>query len=54
LDRISAPDFRAENLTIENSFDYHANQTKADDDPTKLREHPHNLKTSLKTKGDIA
>jgi pectinesterase len=36
--RISAPDFRAENLTIENSFDYHANRAKADDDPTKLRD----------------
>ena len=35
--RISAPDFRAENLTIENAFDYHANRVKKDEDPTKLR-----------------
>ncbi len=36
--RIQAPDFRAENLTIENAFDYPANAAKADDDPTKLRD----------------
>ena len=35
--RIVAPDFRAENLTIENSFDYSANAAKRDGDPTKLR-----------------
>jgi len=35
--RIVAPDFRAENLTIENSFDYAANAAKPDGDPTKLR-----------------
>ena len=35
--RIVAPDFRAENLTIENAFDYPANAAKADGDPTKFR-----------------
>ena len=35
--RIVAPDFRAENLTIENSFDYMANVAKADSDKTKLK-----------------
>lgn len=35
--RITAPDFRAQNLTIENAFDYPANHAKRDDDPTKLR-----------------
>lgn len=35
--RVVAPDFRAENLTIENAFDYPANAAKAADDPTKLR-----------------
>lgn len=35
--RIAAPDFRAENLTIENAFDYPANYAKPDGDPTKLR-----------------
>jgi pectinesterase len=35
--QISAPDFRAENLTIENGFDYTANAAKADDDPTKAK-----------------
>ncbi len=35
--RIVAPDFRAENLTIENAFDYPANVAKADGDPTKLK-----------------
>ena len=35
--RIVAPDFRAENLTIENAFDYPANLAKPDGDPTKLR-----------------
>jgi pectinesterase len=36
--RIVAPDFRAENLTIENSFDYAANAAKPDGDPTKFRD----------------
>lgn len=36
--RIVAPDFRAEQLTIENAFDYPANAAKATDDPTKLRD----------------
>jgi pectinesterase len=35
--RIVAPDFRAENLTIENSFDYAANAAKPDSDSTKFR-----------------
>jgi polygalacturonase len=35
--RIVAPDFRAENLTIENAFDYPANAAKPDADRTKLR-----------------
>ena len=33
---ITAPDFRAENLTIENSFDYPVNAVKSEDDPTKV------------------
>jgi pectinesterase len=35
--RITAPDFHAENLTIENDFDYPANATKSDEDSTKVR-----------------
>ncbi len=35
--RIVAPDFRAENLTIENAFDYPGNLKKPDTDPTRLR-----------------
>ena len=35
--RIVAPDFRAENLTIENAFDYNANAAKPDSDRTKMR-----------------
>ncbi|HMB89850.1 MAG TPA: pectinesterase family protein [Rhodothermales bacterium] len=35
--RITAPDFRAEHLTIENGFDYPANAAKPDDDPTKVQ-----------------
>lgn len=35
--RITAPDFHAENLTIENGFDYPANHAKPDDDPTKIQ-----------------
>ena len=35
--RIAASDFRAEDLTIENSFDYPANAAKADDDPTRIQ-----------------
>lgn len=35
--RITAPDFAAENLTIENAFDYDANYRRSADDPTKLR-----------------
>ena len=35
--RIVAPDFRAENLTIENSFDYAGNAAKPDSDTTKFR-----------------
>jgi pectinesterase len=35
--RVTAPDFRAQDLTIENAFDYPANYAKADGDPTKFR-----------------
>lgn len=35
--QIAAPDFRAENLTIENAFDYPANARKADNDPDKVQ-----------------
>jgi pectinesterase len=35
--RVVAPDFRAENLTIENAFDYPANVAKPDSDKTKLK-----------------
>ena len=35
--RIVAPDFRAENLTIENSFNYAENAAKPDSDKTKFR-----------------
>ncbi len=35
--RVVAPDFRAENLTIENAFDYPANVAKPATDPTKLK-----------------
>src|SRR5206468_2612351 len=35
--RIVAPDFRAENMTIENAFDYPANVAKPDSDRTKLK-----------------
>jgi pectinesterase len=35
--RIVAPDFRAENLTIENAFDYPTNVAKPDSDASKLR-----------------
>jgi len=34
--KIVAPDFRAENLTIENRFDYPGNAAKSDDDSTKI------------------
>ena len=36
--RIVAPDFRAENLTIENAFDYNANARKPDADPGKIHD----------------
>ena len=35
--RIAAPDFRAEHLTIENAFDYKANQARVVSDPAKIR-----------------
>jgi pectinesterase len=35
--RIVAPDFRAENMTIENGFDYPANAAKPDSDKTKFK-----------------
>jgi pectinesterase len=34
--RVTAPDFRAEHLTIENAFDFVANARKAESDSTKL------------------
>lgn len=34
---ISAPGFRAEDLTIENGFDYPANAARADEDPDKIQ-----------------
>jgi polygalacturonase len=35
--RVVAPDFRAENMTIENAFDYPANAAKPDSDRTKFK-----------------
>lgn len=35
--RVVAPDFRAEDMTIENAFDYATNAAKPDSDKTKLR-----------------
>ncbi|MDZ7268960.1 MAG: pectinesterase family protein [candidate division KSB1 bacterium] len=35
--QIAAPDFRAENLTIANGFDYPANAARAEDDPAKVQ-----------------
>ena len=35
--KITAPDFRAENITFENSFDYMSNYRKPDTDPTRFR-----------------
>lgn len=35
---VRAENFRAENLTIENGFDYLANQSKDQDDPTKVKD----------------
>jgi len=35
--RVTAPDFRATHLTIENAFDFDANARKAAGDPTKFR-----------------
>ena len=34
--RVTAPGFRVERLTVENAFDYPANEAKSDGDPTKL------------------
>ncbi|MEH2922343.1 pectinesterase PemA [Samsonia erythrinae] len=36
--KVNAPDFSARSLTISNDFDYPANQAKASDDPTKLKD----------------
>ncbi|PWC22710.1 pectinesterase A [Brenneria roseae subsp. roseae] len=36
--KVDAPDFSARSLTISNDFDYPANQAKANDDPTKLKD----------------
>lgn len=35
---INAPDFSAQSLTIQNDFDFPANATKADNDPSKLKD----------------
>ncbi len=35
--RVSAPDFRAEHLTIENAFDFRANAARAETDPSKAK-----------------
>jgi pectinesterase len=35
--RIAAPDFRAEHLTIENAFDFRANQARSSSDPAKVK-----------------
>jgi pectinesterase len=35
--RVSAPDFRAEHLTIENAFDFRANAARAESDPAKVK-----------------
>jgi pectinesterase len=35
--RVTAPDFHAEHLTIENAFDYAGNARKPESDPTKFR-----------------
>ena len=35
--RISAPDFRAEHLTIENAFDFRANAARGETDPAKVK-----------------
>lgn len=35
--RITAPDFRAEHLTIENAFDYRANLARSASDPAKVK-----------------
>jgi pectinesterase len=35
--RVTAPDFRAEHLTVENSFDFRANATRAANDPAKVK-----------------
>ncbi|MFP9230284.1 pectinesterase PemA [Pectobacterium cacticida] len=35
---VSAPDFSARSLTISNDFDYPANQAKASDDPTRIKD----------------
>ena len=35
--RVSAPDFRAEHLTIENAFDFRGNAARPENDPAKLK-----------------
>ena len=35
--RVSAPDFRAERITIENAFDFKANAARAEADPAKVK-----------------
>ncbi|WP_051012941.1 pectinesterase family protein [Gallaecimonas xiamenensis] len=46
--RVTAPDFSAQNLTIDNSFDFPANAAKSDTDPTKVR---HTQAVALATTG---
>lgn len=35
--RVSAPDFRAEHITIENAFDFRSNAARAETDPAKVK-----------------
>ncbi|ROQ22689.1 pectinesterase family protein [Gallaecimonas pentaromativorans] len=46
--RVTAPDFTAQNLTIDNSFDFPANAAKSDTDPSKVR---HTQAVALATAG---
>jgi pectinesterase len=51
--KILAPDFRAENITFENGFDYMANLAKPDTDPTKFR-NPQGVAVMLDEQSDRA
>jgi len=35
--RVTAPDFRLDNMTVENGFDFPANAAKAEDDPSRVQ-----------------